>query len=129
MFYQHIANARYACFTCRKSFVHLNVKLTSTAICPSCGGISYWMGNKFKSPRQQDNKAWEGLEKLSLAGYRLSHFALMNAEKFLDERERCKLESDPERRFLLNLKEAPRQDRKPAEWVPPPKKRKKAKRK
>lgn len=86
------------------------------------------MGRRFKVPRRQNLKAWQGLERLARAGYGSCHERLKNPDRFLDGVERGKLAYDPKRRFLLNLTEAPQQDRKPAEWHPP-KKRKKAKQK
>lgn len=42
-----------ACFSCRQSFKGYHDK------CPSCGGIVYDVGPKFKAPPKRDVKEWE----------------------------------------------------------------------
>lgn len=106
----------YACFTCRKSFSREANWETRKMVCPHCGGTAHMMGRWFKPPPRSAVKQWQGLEALVMNGYPLSHYALNDVEKFLDEQDRRKLESDPQRRFLLHLKERPRRTGQPSRW-------------
>jgi DNA-directed RNA polymerase subunit RPC12/RpoP len=62
----------YACFTCRKAFKqptrngylmvvgHNRIwHEVSAHQCPECGGKLYFMGRKFKPPRQSDKVGWQ----------------------------------------------------------------------
>ena len=55
-----------ACFECRKSWKRVE---KGPGKCPSCGGLLYEMGRKFKVPKSRDKEQWEIIELLRKAGY------------------------------------------------------------
>lgn len=65
----------YVCFECRKMFrrrllgdIDRDLKESSEAKCPQCGGLMADMGLDFKPPRKDDVKAWQHIKDLYSVG-------------------------------------------------------------
>jgi hypothetical protein len=114
----------YACFNCLHGFARNGHE----GACPNCGDKMHSMGPDFKVPPHRDVKQWKKVEKLYKNGFRFGSCGcngpgyrpaeLSQVDQFLRDEEREKLERDPKRRFLLNLDNPARPNRKPAQWQP-----------
>ena len=72
--------SKYICTDCRKSFKRkILADLTGDkeldekdAKCPDCGGLTAWIGPKFRAPKTENTKAWNSIKVLRDMG--LIHF-------------------------------------------------------